>query len=310
MPFPIQEKLVVAVSSTALFDLAEEHALFLELGVDEFRAYQREHRSEMPERGAAFPFIQRLLYLNTIYADEHPFEVVILSRNHSDAGLRVMDAVEHYKLEISRAFFLAGGIPYLYMQSLNAVLYLSTNKDEVNRALAEGYPAGYVLPCENIPADDDKQLRIAFDFDGVIASDEAEIVYKKSETLDIFHEHEKRFKDKPLEAGPLMPLIKKISEFQKLERVKSQNMKEYTQKLKIAIVTSRNAPAHERLINTLSDSGIDADELFLLGGIDKHLVLDVLKPHIFFDDQIRHLELASASIPSVHIPFGIANLPS
>ncbi len=194
------------------------------------------------------------------------------------------------------------------MQSLNAVLYLSTNKDEVNSAVAEGYPAGYVLPCENIPPDDDKQLRIAFDFDGVIADDEAETVNKEAGTLDIFYEHEKRFKDKPLEAGPLMPLIKKISEFQKLERVKSQNMKEYTQKLKIAIVTSRDAPAHERLINTLSGSGIDADELFLLGGIDKNLVLDVLKPHIFFDDQIRHLELASASIPSVHIPFGIANL--
>ena len=308
MPFPIQEKLVVAVSSTALFDFAKEHDLYLNLGVDEFRTYQRNHRAEIPNPGAAFPFIKRLLYLNTLYADEHPVEVVILSRNHADAGLRVMDAVSHYQLEISRAFFLAGELPYPYLRALSGVLYLSTNKDEVNSAVAEGCPAGYVLPCDNIPADDDKQLRIAFDFDGVIASDEAEIVYKESNNLDLFHEHEKKFRDKPLEAGPLMPLLKKISEFQRLERVKSQNMKEYTQKLKIAIVTSRNAPAHERLINTLSGSGIDADELFLLGGIDKNLVLDVLKPHIFFDDQIRHLELASASIPSVHIPFGIANL--
>lgn len=310
MSYPIDKKLVVAVSSTALFDLTAEHDLYLKLGVDEFRAFQREHRLDIPQRGAAFPFIQRLLNLNAIYGDEHPIEVVILSRNHADAGLRVMDAVAHYRLEISRSFFLAGQLPYPYMKSVGAVLYLSTNKDEVAKAVKSGFPAGYVLPCETIPTDDEKQLRIAFDFDGVIAGDEAEVVYKDSKNLDLFHEHERRFKDKPLQAGPLMPLLLKISEFQKLERQKAQNMAEYTQMLRIAIVTARNAPAHERLIKTLSEAGIDADELFLLGGIEKRLVLDVLKPHIFFDDQIGHLQPACASTPCVHVPFGIANYGS
>lgn len=308
MPYPIDKKLVVAVSSTALFDLSAEHGLYLKLGVDEFRAYQKANRANTPKRGAAFPFIQRLLHLNSIYSEEHPIEVVILSRNHADAGLRVMDAVAYYGLEISRSFFLAGQVPYPYMTSIGAVLYLSTNKDEVYKAVERGFAAGYVLPCESIPTDDDKQLRIAFDFDGVIAGDEAEAVFKaSSNNLDLFHEHERRLKDKPLQAGPLMPLLKKISEFQRLERQKAQNMAEYTQMLRIAIVTARNAPAHERLINTLSGAGIDADELFLLGGIEKRLVLDVLKPHIFFDDQIGHLEPASLSTPSVHVPFGIAN---
>lgn len=307
MPYPIENKLVVAVSSTALFDLSAEHDLYLKLGVDQFRAYQKENRKEVPKRGAAFPFILRLLRLNTIYKDEHPIEVVILSRNHADAGLRVMDAVAHYGLEISRSFFLAGQLPYPYIESIGAVLYLSTNKDEVATAVKSGFPAGYVLPCETIPADDDQQLRIAFDFDGVIADDEAEAVYKDTGNLDIFHEHEKKFKDKPLHAGPLMPLLVKISAFQKLERQKAQNMAQYTQMLRIAIVTARNAPAHERLIRTLSDAGIDADELFLLGGIEKKRVLDVLKPQIFFDDQIGHLTPASSSTPCVHVPFGIAN---
>jgi len=308
VPYPIEKKLVVAVSSTALFDLSAEHDLYLKLGVDEFRAYQKSHRSETPKRGAAFPFIQRLLHLNSIYKEEHPIEVVILSRNHADAGLRVMDAVAHYGLEISRSFFLAGQVPYPYMKSVGAVLYLSTNKDEVKKAVSSGFAAGYVLPCETIPSDEDQQLRIAFDFDGVIAGDEAEAVYKKSNNLDMFHEHERKMKDQPLQGGPLMPLLKKISEFQRLERQKAQTMEQYTQMLRIAIVTARNAPAHERLINTLSSAGIDADELFLLGGIEKKLVLDVLKPHIFFDDQIGHLEPASASTPSVHVPFGVANV--
>ncbi len=308
MPFPITEKLVVAVSSTALFNFSKEHDLYLKLGVQEFRMHQKDHRTDIPDRGAAFPFIKRLLHLNSIYAEEHPIEVVVLSRNHADAGLRVMDAISHYDLEISRAFFLAGQLPYPYIQSLGAVLYLSTNESEVNKAVAEGFPAGFVLPCKNLPTDDNKPLRIAFDFDGIIADDEAETVYQKSQNLDLFSEHERKLKNQPLEAGPLMPLLKRISKFQKLERDKSQSMEEYTQKLRIAIVTARNAPAHERMINTLSDAGIDTDELFLLGGIEKKLVLDVLKPHIFFDDQIGNLEFASKSTPSVHVPFGITNL--
>ena len=307
MSYPIGQKLVVAVSSTALFDLAAEHDLYLKLGVDEFRAYQREHRMKIPDRGVAFPFIHRLLHLNEIYSDDCPVEVVILSRNHADAGLRVMDAVTHYGLDISRSFFLAGQLPYPYMQSVSAVLYLSTNKEEVKAAIEKGYPAGYVLPCETVPDDNDQQLRIAFDFDGVIASDEAEAIYRKSRNLDMFHEHERKFRDKPLQSGPLMPLLLKISAFQKLERQKSQNMAEYTQMLRIAILTARNAPAHERMIYTLAEAGIDVDELFLLGGIEKKRVLDVLRPHIFFDDQIGHLEPASALTPSVHIPFGVAN---
>jgi 5'-nucleotidase len=308
MPYPIEEKLVVAVSSTALFDLQVEHELYLNTSVDEFRAYQRDNRHVLPKPGAAFPFIQRLLGLNEIYEEEAPVEVVILSRNHADAGLRVMDAVTEYGLNISRSFFLAGTIPYPYMKSVNACLYLSTNKEEVKVAVSKGHPAGYVLPCDTIVNEsNDKQLRIAFDFDGVIVDDEAEKVYAEFNSLPLFHAHEKERRNQPLKEGPLMPLLKRISRFQKLERKKCLDDDNYEQQLRIAIVTARNAPAHERLINTLLSLNIEADELFLLGGIEKKLVLDVLQPHIFFDDQIGHLEPAAQNIPCVHIPFGVRN---
>lgn len=307
MAYPIDRKLVVAVSATALFDLSEEHDLFLQLGVDKFREHQRAHRNKTPNQGAAFPFIHRLLHLNTIYTEEKPVEVVILSRHHADAGLRVMDAVKHYELDISRSFFLAGAMPYPYMKSVNAVLYLSTNKEEVEKAVDAGYPAGHVLPCRSLPVDKDKQLRIAFDFDGVIVDDEAEQVYDSSKNLDLFHEHERLNRERPLQSGPLMPLLKQISQFQKLERKKAQDDPAYMQMVRIAIVTARNAPSHERLINTLSSLEIDTDELFLTGGIEKKNILDVLKPHIFFDDQVGHLAPAADSTPSVHIPFGVKN---
>ncbi len=306
MSYPIEEKLVVAVTSTALFDLTEEHKIYLESGVSEFRRYQKENRRILPEPGSAYPFVKGLLGLNEVY-EEHPIEVVILSRNHPDAGLRVMDAVREYGLDISRSFFLAGGIPFPYMKAANACLYLSTNKDEVKSAIDQGYPAGFVLPCKNIADHTDKQLRVAFDFDGVIVDDEAEIVYDDSKNLDIFHEHEKIKRNQPLNDGPLMPLLKRLSKFQKLERAKSEENSEYEQLLRIAIITARNAPAHERLINTLASLDIDTDEMFLLGGIEKKNILDVLKPQIFFDDQIGHLEPASENTPSIHIPFGVKN---
>lgn len=307
MGYPIEKKLVVAVSATALFDLAEEHKLYLELGVDKFRAHQKANRHVTPSRGSAFPFIERLLNLNKIYSKESPIEVVILSRHHADAGLRIMDAILKYELEITRSFFLAGATPFPYMKSVNAVLYLSTNKEEVDKAVSLGFPAGFVLPCKTLPDDSDKQLRIAFDFDGVLVDDEAEKIYSESKNLELFHSHEKEFKEIPLHSGPLMPLLQRISLFQNLERKKAQDDPAYTQMVRIAIVTARNAPAHERLITTLASLEIETDELFLTGGIEKKNVLDVLKPHIFFDDQIGHLTPASENTPSVHIPFGIAN---
>ena len=306
MAYPIEDKLVVAVTSTALFDLAEEHKIYLEKGVDGFRKYQKDNRHIIPSPGSAFPFIKGILGLNEVY-EEKPIEVVILSRNHPDAGLRVMDAVKEYGLDISRSFFLAGVTPFPYMKAANACLYLSTNKDEVKTAVDQGHPAGFVLPCKNVADHTDKQLRVAFDFDGVIVDDEAEIVYDDSNNLDLFHEHEKKKRNEPLNDGPLMPFLKRLSKFQKLERRKADENPDYEQLLRIAIVTARNAPAHERLINTLASLDIDTDEMFLLGGIEKKNVLDVLKPQIFFDDQIGHLKPASENTPSIHVPFGVKN---
>lgn len=307
MPYSIDHKIVVAVSATALFDLAHESDLWQRDGLAAFRRHQVAHKDTILAPGPAFPFIQRLLHLNTVYADEQPIEVVMLSRHHPDAGLRIMNSIQAHQLGIVRAFFLAGAVPFPYMDTLGAVLYLSTNKDEVVEAVAKGYPAGHVLPCKAATAGDDQHLRIAFDFDGVLVDDEAERVYAEYEDLPMFQQHEIQHKDRPLAPGPLMPLLRRLSGLQALERAKSAADRAYKQTLRIAIVTARGAPAHERLINTLRALELETDELFLLGGMEKKKVLDVLKPHIFFDDQMRHLEVASVNTPSVHVPFGVRN---
>ncbi|WP_420564331.1 5'-nucleotidase [Thalassobaculum sp.] len=309
MAYPIEDKLVVAVSSTALFDLTKEHELFLSKGLEAFRVHQRENKNNPCSPGVAFPFVERILHLNKIFDETKPVEVVILSRNHPDAGMRVLESVQYYGLEISRCAFTSGVPPYEYMKSFNSVLYLSTDSQEVKTAVDMGYPAGHVLPCQTVydPGKDTEEgLTIAFDFDGIIVDDEAEKHYAEA-GLDLFHHMEKRHRERPLNSGPLLPLIKKISDLQKIEKAEKENRNSNDKYVKVAILTARNMPAHERILTTLNNYGIDVDQLLLTGGIQKKRFLDVLKPHIFFDDQIQHLEDAAAETPCVHVPFGVRN---
>lgn len=307
MAYPIDKKLVVGITSSALFDFTAEDEIFRTEGLAAFKKYQIDNRKKPPAPGAAFPFIKRLLGLNKKFPGQSPVEVVILSRNDPKAGSRITDAIPEYGLDISRSFFLSGQSPYPYMKAINACLYLSANKEEVKSAVAEGHPAGYVLPCAASDDSLDTQLRIAFDFDGILVDDEAEKQYAKG-GIDLFRHHEITNSARPLKNGPLMPLLQKISAIQDVERNNPQRVNDPDKAIRVAIVTARNAPAHDRMMNTLEHHGMEVDELFLTGGIEKKNILDILRPQIFFDDQLGHLEPASGSTPCVHIPFGVRNV--
>ncbi|NDI34419.1 5'-nucleotidase [Chengkuizengella sediminis] len=306
MPYQIEEKFVVAVASSALFDLSESDQIFLERGEEEYRKYQRENESKTLKTGVAYPLVRRLLGLNGNTMDDQPVEVVLLSRNDPDTGLRVFNSIEHYKLPISRAAFVKGSNPFLYMEAFNASLFLSANHEDVLQAVQRGLPAGQVFPTEFIDNDEEEELRIAFDFDGILADDSAEVVYQTG-AIELFHKHEKQKAEEPLPPGPLMKFLKGVSTLQKIELDKKQSIKNYKPRIRIGIVTARNAPAHERVISTLRNWGIQVDEAFFLGGINKERVLKVFKPHIFFDDQLGHIEGVAKITPSVHVPFGVAN---
>lgn len=307
MAYPIEKKLVVGITSSALFDFTAEDEIFRTEGPAAFKKYQIDNRKKPPAPGAAFPFIKRLLGLNKKFPEQSPVEVVILSRNDPKAGSRITDAIPEYGLDISRSFFLSGQSPYPYMKAINACLYLSANKEEVKSAVAEGHPAGYVLPCAASDDSLDTQLRIAFDFDGILVDDEAEKQYAIG-GIDLFRHHEITNSARPLKNGPLMPLLQKISAIQSVERNNPQRVNDPDKAIRVAIVTARNAPAHDRMMNTLEHHGIEVDELFLTGGIEKKNILDILRPQIFFDDQLGHLEPASGNTPCVHIPFGVRNV--
>lgn len=307
MPYELTSRLVIGLASSALFDLTESDEVFRTEGEDAYRAYQRENQRVLLNPGVAFAFIQRLLSLNELSPDEPLVEVILLSRNDPDTGMRVMDSIKKHNLNISRALFLQGGAPQRYIAPLNIALFLSANQADVQQAILAGHPAGQVL-AGAVPGDTDSgELRIAFDFDGVIADDAAEAIYHANGQLDEFHQYEQKLIDVPHSPGPLAMFLKKLSVIQKIEQKRLSSDSQYQQKLRISIVTARNAPSHERVINTMRAWGILIDEAFFLGGVEKRLVLEVLQPHIFFDDQRLHLDAAAKVLPCVHIPFGVRN---
>lgn len=306
MPYPIENKLVIAVSSRALFDLEAANAIHEAQGVAAYRSYQIERLDQPLAKGVAFPFVRRLLRLNELYPKEMPVEVVVLSRNSPETGQRFFRSCRHYGLDITRGAFLSGQSPYNFLAAFNASLFLSANRDDVIAATRGGQPAGWVLPTQTADDANDHELRIAFDFDGVIADDESERVYAKG-TLETFHAHEIARAAAPHSPGPLQELFAKIGRFQQLEAERARQQPGYRAALRISIVTARSAPAEERLVTTLKNWGMSAAELFLMGGIEKKRVLEILRPHIFFDDQIGHLEPSAATVPSVLVPFGIKN---
>ncbi|PCJ56722.1 MAG: 5'-nucleotidase [Planctomycetota bacterium] len=305
----IEDKLVVGISSSALFDLSESDKVFREHGEDKYREYQRENIDNTLQIGVAFPFIKRVLHLNNIFDELQPVEVVLLSKNDPETGLRVFRSIKKYELTITRAAFTTGKSPYQYIPAFNISLFLSKNPNDVLKAIEAGYPAGTVMPSK-IEDDSDPELRIAFDFDGVIADDESETIYKETKDIEAFNKHEMKNVHLPHKPGPLGNLFRKLAFIQKLELKKELQDKSYRRRIRTAIITARGAPSHERVVTTLSDWGVSADETFFLDGIKKHNILEIFKPHIFFDDQLDHLKSVAGNVPMVHIPFGIANKPS
>lgn len=297
---------MVAVASSALFDLEESDRVFRERKEEAYRQYQREHEDDVLTPGVAFPLIRRLLSLNGEADDEQFVEVVLLSRNDPDTGLRVFNSIEQHQLPISRAAFVKGRNPYVYMDAFNACLFLSADAEDVRRAIAMGLPAGQVFPTAFVDDEADPELRIAFDFDGIIADDSAEAIFKKH-GMESFRSSEREHAAEPHQAGPLQRFFTEVAALQRKDLARQEKDPDYQPRLRVAIVTARNAPAHTRVITTLREWGIQVDEAFFLGGLEKAEILRAYRPHIYFDDQLTHVQGAAQIAPSVHVPFGVAN---
>ncbi len=296
MPLNLDDKLVIGVSSRALFDLESENEIFEKEGLAAYSEYQLNNEKEILKPGTAFPLIKALQNLN---ADEkYLTEIIIMSKNSADTSLRIFNSIEHYGLDVSRAALVGGASISPYLPAFKTDLFLSANEADVQEAIDANIASGIICDHSNLPinaVDDINQIRIAFDGDAVIFSDESERIYQ-TEGLQAFAEHEHKNAQNPLPEGPFAKLLKTISLIQ-------QKFPESNMPIRTALVTARNAPAHERVVRTLRAWNVRIDEVFFLGGIEKSEVLKAFGANIFFDDQAVHTDPASKLVPSARVPY-------
>ena len=297
MPATLEGQLVVAISSRALFDFEEENIVFEQTDDRAYMQLQLARLEQPAKPGVAFSLVRKLLSFNS--PGEQRVEVVILSRNDPVSGMRVFRSARHYGLPIERGVFTRGQPPWRYLRPLRATLFLSTHLSDVRAALEAGVPAAQVYP-QSVHASDayPNEVRIAFDGDAVLFSDEAERVYQ-AQGLGAFQQHEIDRADQPLPGGPFKPLLEALQEL--------QHAGQAGMRLRTALVTARSAPAHERAIRTLMDWNIEVDEAMFLGGLPKGEFLREFEPDFFFDDQTGHIESAALHVPSGHVASGVAN---
>lgn len=302
MPASLDGRLVVALSSRALFDFEEENRLFESRGDDRAYMQLQLERLDTPARpGVAFSLVHKLLAFNHHTPSAPLTEVVILSRNDPVSGMRVFRSAQHYGLPIERGVFTRGQSPWRYLKPLNAHLFLSTNEPDVRSALEAGVPAARVFPHSARASDaHPNEVRIAFDGDAVLFSDESEQVFQRA-GLQAFQTHERDQAETPLAAGPFKPLLEALHRLQRAGV-------ESGMRIRTALVTARSAPAHERAIRTLMDWHIEVDEAMFLGGLPKGAFLREFEPDFFFDDQTGHIENAVPHVPAGHVAAGVSNV--
>jgi 5'-nucleotidase len=296
-----KQKMVIAISSRALFDLEESHLIYEKEGVEAYCRYQLELENQILTPGSAFPLVQKLLNLNGLGEARERVEVILLSRNSADTSLRVFNSIQEHALPITRAAFTNGSSPFKYVEPFGADVFLSTDPDDVASTLGAGFAAATMLPSntKNSAASKGK-LSIAFDGDAVVFSDEAELVYQTKGLIE-FAKHEVKEAKKPLPGGPFRNMLSA------LHRIQSE-FPLGESPIRTAIITARSAPAHERVIRTLRAWDIRIDEAVFLGGLPKGEFLRTFGADIFFDDQQGHCDSARKHVPTGHVPHGISNI--
>ena len=292
------KKLTVATSSAALFDLEQSDRVYKEEGLEAYSKYQRAREHEPLAPGRAFSLIKKLLNLNSLLENPDRVEVILLSRNTSDTGLRVFKSIEHHNLSISRAAFSGGTKPHRYMAAFGVDLFLSTERADVVEALEDGKAAASIL-SSSLPSSKRGDIRFAFDGDAVLFSDEAEEKYQKN-GLEDFLSTEKNLANVPLRGGPFRSFV------ESLNQLKSEFIGD-TNPIRTALVTARSSPAHERVVKTLRSWGMSVDESLFLGGMEKAAFLNSYGADIFFDDQAEHCRIASETVLAGHVPSGVKN---
>lgn len=298
VPSPTRERLVIGVSSGVLFDMRADHDILKNQGAEAFRRFEIENENNCLQEGEAFSLVQKLLALNEGLDDDACIEVVVISKNQPESCVRTFKSIEAHNLPILRAAFTGGQPPFAYAKAFGTHLYLSTNREDVEKALDAGIAAAEVIPSMRNGEDKAGTLKIAFDADAVVFSDESERI-NHSQGLQAFYDHEQMRASEPMDDGPMKPFI------QMLQKINAHSLNPEDPIARLAIVTARCAPAHERVINTLNAWDVAIDEIMFLGGLNKTPFLKGVD--IFFDDSEKNVKAAASEVTAAHVPYGVNN---
>lgn len=307
MAYDLSNYLVIGVSSRALFDLSVENEIYENEGLEAYCRYQLDHESDVLKPGAGFALINSMLRINQIDKNTRRTEVVIVSRNSADTSLRISNSIDHYNLDITRAAFTGGEPVAKYLNAFDVDLFLSATEEDVQAAVESNVASGLIYDGPSANQQNPlEQIRIAFDGDAVLFSEESEMIYQR-EGLEAFIQHEKINAEKPLPEGPFAKLLMTLS-FLQFEL--NNNNQQGVSPIRTALVTARNSPAHERVIRTLRTWNVRIDETFFLGGVSKDRILASFSPHIFFDDQHQHCDTAAKLVPTARVPYKSGDINS
>lgn len=297
MPVSLDNLLVIGISSRALFDLEAEESIFRTQGLEAYRRHQLENENEILKRGAGYALVRALLKLNALTENKRLVEVVIMSRNSSETSMRIFNSIKHYDLDITRAVLSGGASLAPYLAAFNVSLFLSLHEDDVQAAVNSGVASALLYQKPENALEELNQIRIAFDGDAVIFSDESERIFQE-QGIEAFEKHERENAMRPLADGPFARLLKALSFIQN----NFKNDEGRVAPIRTALVTARSSPAHERVIRTLRVWNVAIDETFFMGGVAKSDVLAAFKPHIFFDDQPGHCARAAPLVQTGRVP--------
>lgn len=293
-----KSKLIIGISSRALFDLDDSHKIFEKEGVDAYKEHQILNEDKILNPGNAFGLVKKILDINNLYESKDRVEVILLSRNSADTGLRVFNSIEAHNLDITRAVFCGGESPHKYVKDFNIDLFLSSSDEDVRMAIESNVASATIISGNSNFKQDSHLLKIAFDGDAVIFSDESEKVFhEKGMTAFIKNEIKGH---NSLEPGPMKPFLMELNKLQGEFSLEDCP-------IRTALVTARSAPTHKRVIKTLREWGVRIDESLFLGGMSKEDFLRSFQADIFFDDQLKNIVDASGKITSAHVPYGVKN---
>ncbi|XP_078256251.1 cytosolic 5'-nucleotidase 1A-like [Rhinoraja longicauda] len=303
--------ITIAVSSRTLFNMAEERAIYETDGLESYVKFQQEHENEPLKKGLAFALMKALETVNSRLHELYPgtdemFDVVLMTNNHAQVGVRLINSINHYGLSIERFCLTGGTSPISYLKAYHTNLYLSSDPVKVAKALSEGIAAATLCHLDKDAQLSEQQLRVAFDGDSFVSQEPNEKSSKNYMLADSLCDYEPKPTPQMQQTGRggatepgkglLVGFLEAIGKIQKKFYAKNQRM---DCPIRVYLIIKKGGSAVGlKALKTIRSWGLDVDEAFILSGLSATVLLNKICPHIYLDEQSLHPSTETSGMQS------------